>query len=298
MNIKTFFDLLRVHQWYKNLVIYLALIFSNLLFHSNLFLLTTLGLVALCFVSSSNYIINDIIDLKKDRAHPEKKFRPIASGKIEVSFAIIISVVLLLAGLLIAYKLSLIFFISSIFLFVLTFSYTLYLKNILFLDVIIISVNFVIRAVSGTFIINRILSPWLILCPFFLALFLAVGKRHGDFKLLGKNAVNHKQVLKDYTPEINSVLIIISTTLLLISYSLYAFLGEHKKLLLTIPFAIYVVFRYLYLIYSGSIIARKPNLLYRDKELVVGLILLLLAVIVALYLDLNTYQIIYPIQSS
>ncbi len=288
---------MRIHQWYKNLVIYLALIFSNSLFNKELFIATTLGLISLCLISSTNYIINDILDRKKDKEHQEKKTRPIAYGSIKIYEAIIIALIITIISLFIAYNLSKIFLLSVIFLLVLTLLYSFKLKHILFLDIIIISINFVIRSVSGTFIINKPLSPWLILCPFFLALFLAVGKRHGDLRLLGKNAVNHKQVLKNYTPEINGILIIISTTLLLISYSLYAFLGEHKKLLLTIPFAIYVIFRYVYLIYSESKIARKPNLLYKDKELLIGLLLWLLVTFMLLYFNFSTYQIIYPSQS-
>ncbi len=298
MKIKTLFDLLRVNQWYKNLVIYLALIFSNLLFDGRAFLLTTFGLASLCLASSTSYIINDIIDRKKDREHPEKKLRPIASGKIHVKTALFIGAIILLLSLFLAYKISIIFLISIVGLFILTLFYSIYLKNIVLLDIILVSANFVIRAISGTFIINRILSPWLILCPFFLALFLVVGKREADIKILGNNAFKHKEVLKYYTPEINNILMIISTTLLITSYSLYAFLGEHKNLLLTLPFAMYVILRYLYLVYSGSEIARKPNLIYKDKELTIGILLWIVTIFLVLYLNFSTYQIIYPNLSS
>jgi len=298
MKLTTFLQLLRINQWYKNLVIYLALIFSNLLFDGRLFLLTTIGLLSLCLISSTNYIINDIIDKKRDLKHPEKKLRPVASGKISVKTALFIGAIILSLSLLIAYKISIIFLISIVGLFILTLFYSIYLKNIVLLDIILVSANFVIRAISGTFIINRILSPWLILCPFFLALFLIVGKREADIKILGSNAFKHKEVLKYYTPEINNILMIISTTLLITSYSLYAFLGEHKNLLLTLPFAIYVILRYLYLIYSGSEIARKPNLIYKDRALMIGILLWIIAIFFMLYLNFNTYQIIYPNLSS
>lgn len=290
----TLLKLLRVQQWYKNLVVYLALIFSNLLFDSRLFLLTTLGLISLCLISSANYIINDILDRKKDLQHPEKKFRPIASGEVTTFKALSIAIILIIISLLLAYKLSPIFLLSVVSLFILTFAYSVYLKKILFLDIILVSTNFALRAVSGTFIINRTISPWLILCPFFIALFLVVGKRHADSNILGSIAHKHKNVLKYYTAEVNNVLLIVSTTLLIISYSMYAFLGEHKNLLLTIPIAIYVIFRYLYLIYSNSIIARKPNRFYEDKELLVGITLWIIAIILLLYLRFNIYQIVYP----
>lgn len=294
MKVKIFCNLLRINQWYKNLVIFLALIFSNLLFDANSFILTVIGLISLCLISSTNYIINDIIDKKRDKEHPEKKFRPIASGNISAKTALLIAAFTFLISLMLAYKLSTTFLSSIIGLFTLTLLYSIILKKILFLDIIMVSINFVIRAISGTFIINRALSPWLILCPFFLALFLVVGKREADLKILGNNAFKHKEVLKYYTPEINNVLMIISTTLLIISYSMYAFLGEHKNLLLTLPFAIFVVFRYLHLVYSGSEIARRPNLMYKDKALVIGILLWAITVFLVLYLDFNTYQIIYP----
>ncbi len=298
MKTKIIFSLLRINQWYKNLLVYLALIFSNLLFDSRLFLLTTLGLVSLCLISSANYIINDVIDRKKDRDHPEKKLRPVSSGEVRVKTALITALVLGLISFIVSYYISGTFLLSVIGLFLITFIYSIFLKNVLFLDIIIVSINFAVRAISGTFIISRALSPWLILCPFFLALFLVVGKRHADLKILGEKAVKHKEVLKHYTPELTGALIIISTNLLIISYSLYAFLGEHKNLLLTLPFAIYSVFRYVHLVYNGSEIARKPNLVYKDKELIVGIILWAIAVFIALYFNFNTYQIIYPSLSS
>ncbi len=284
MKIKSLLLLLRINQWYKNLVIYLGIIFSGLLLNINLLSLVTLGFISLCLLSSTNYIINDIIDRKKDIEHPEKKKRPIASGEINIYIALILALILFIISLYLAYIINLNFFYTVVILFIITTFYSILLKNVLFLDILIISTNFVIRAVSGIFIIKKTLSPWLVLCPFFLALFLVVGKRKADLDLLKTNAESHKLVLKHYTPEITNALLIISTTLLIISYSLYAFLSEHKYLLLTLPFAIYVIFKYLFLIYTESEIARKPHIIYKDKELLIGIIMWILITLLLLYL--------------
>lgn len=273
MGFKDFIDLIRIRQWYKNLVVFLPLIFSFLLFYENLFVWTFLAFVSLCFISSANYIINDVIDRKTDLVHPEKKYRPIASGKVSVISALFYSAIFFMLGSLIAYKLSILFLFVVLILFFLSQIYSLLLKNEPFIDILIVATNFVIRAISGVFVINRDISPWLILCPFFLALFLIVGKRKSDIDFLKNDANKHKEVLKYYTPEITSNLLTISTTLLIMSYSLYAFLSGHKLLLLTLPIAIYVVFRYLYLIYDNSEIPRSPEKMYRDRQLLIGTII-------------------------
>ena len=171
MEIKTFFSLIRINQWYKNLVVYLGLIFSLLLFDFRLFVLSTIGFFSLCFISSANYIINDIIDNNRDKQYAEKSKRPIASGVVSFKSALFTALILIVFSLIIALKLSFGFFIFILLLFFLTFFYSVGLKNVLFLDILIIASNFVIRAVSGIFIINKGISPWLILCPFFLAMF-------------------------------------------------------------------------------------------------------------------------------
>ncbi len=279
--------LLRPMQWYKNLVIYLALIFTKNLFNLDAFLLVTLGFISLCLISSANYIINDIVDRKKDQIHPEKKHRPIASGKITIPLALIIAGILLIISLAIPIinDFDHMFTLSIISLFLLTNMYSFWLKNEVFIDIIMISANFVIRAVSGVFIIKSPVSSWIILCPFFLALFLATAKRHADIILLKEKQTNHKEVLKHYTKEITTSLMIITITLLIISYSLYIFSTGNNFMFYTLPFVLYCVFRWFMYAFQGSNIARHPEMIITDIRFIISF------VIAGIIIFLNFYHL-------
>lgn len=288
MKLKHFLQLIRVHQWYKNLVIFLPIVFVGQVIINNQLNIpgltkTFLGFIVLCLISSSSYIINDLIDRKKDLFHPEKKNRPLASEKVSIKQAFLVFLILFTLSILTAFNLSLFFLYSILTLFLFNLAYSLFLKNEMFLDILIIAINFVIRAISGTFIIQVSISPWLILCTFLLSLFLSVGKRHSDLIYLKEEAINHKPVLKDYTKEITNVLMIISTSLLIIAYSLYSFLSNYKNLIYTLPLSLYVIFRYFYLIYTGSIIARHPEKILKDKKITIGIILWLILIFLIIY---------------
>ncbi len=268
MRILEYIKLIRVHQWYKNLLIFLPLIFVGELFIKEIWGVMLLGFIALCLVSSSNYILNDIIDIKRDKSHPEKKSRPLASGKVSIFEAVLLLIIFLGASIYIAYGLNIMFLACVGFLFLFTLLYSVFLKKEPIADVVAISINFVVRAVSGAFILKVMISPWLVVCPFFLALFLAVGKRDADLRFMKGNASKHKEVLKHYNLELTNTMMIISTTCLVIAYSLYSF-SRTALLLLTLPFAIYAIFRYYYLVIKGSEIARHPEKVYKDWQLVV-----------------------------
>lgn len=272
MRFTEYLKLMRIPQWYKNLVILLPLFFVGDLFQIGFLKLIVFGFFGLCFISSANYALNDIVDIAKDMVHPEKKLRPLASGKISILEAVLLIVLLLAVGLYIGYCLNTLFLLCLVFLFLFTVFYSLALKKEVVADVIAIAINFVVRAISGAFIINVNISPWLILCPFFLALFLAVGKRFADFKYMKENAHHHKVVLKYYTPEMTNALMIISTACLIVSYALYS-LSRNSLMLITLPFAIYAVFRYYHLITSGSKIARHPEMVYTDWRLLASIML-------------------------
>lgn len=270
---KDYLNLFRARQWYKNLVIFLAIIFGGKLLDIQSWEILILGFISLCIISSSNYIINDIIDFRKDRLHPEKKNRPLAAGKISLVNAFFCFLILLTGGFYLAYLLSVNFFLLALALFFLNQVYSFTLKNEPFADLISISTNFVIRAVSGSVLINLNISPWLILCTFFLALFLGSAKRHSEVLLLKEVAIEHRPVLKYYPINLTNALMTISASLLILSYSLYSLLGQHKMLMLSMPFALYVIIRYYYLAESGSPIGRSTELAIRDKRLVIGSLL-------------------------
>jgi len=276
----------RAEQWYKNLLVFLPLVFVKQLFSFSFFNVL-IGFAALCLVSSSGYILNDIFDIRKDRVHPEKCRRPIASGLIGVNLAFFLAIVLLLASLAVSFAVDRYFGFFVLLLFGLTLFYSLFLKNEPFLDIVIIGINFIIRALSGAFIIfpGQVIkiSPWLILCPFFLALFLASGKRKADLILLGRNATMHKQTLTSYTQDIVNFLLNITTTSLLLCYALFSFNSDYPNLIYTMPFAVYILFRYVSLVNSGSEIARKTYLLVKDARIMIAGFLWAAATFVIIY---------------
>lgn len=267
---KEIIKLIRVKQWYKNALIFIAILFSGNFLDFNLLLLTIVGFFLLSITSSANYIINDIIDKDKDKKHPEKKNRPIASGAISVPFAYTLFLIFLAIGLIGSFLLSVKFFLAVLAFFILTQAYSLGLKNEPFLDVILIGANFVLRAASGGFLLNLSISYWLIFCSFFLALFLAFSKRKADLMFL-KEPEKHKKVLKYYTIEMVDSFKNITTTILIIAYSLYV-VTVNPSLILSIPFALYAIFRYFYLVHIGSIIGRHPEYFYTDVRLLVSFI--------------------------
>ena len=250
----------------------------------NSLLLTFIGFMSLCAVSSANYILNDMIDRKRDKKHPEKRKRPIASGKIKIWQASILTIMLLAISIGLAAPLNINFFYAIAVLFGITLLYSLLLKKEPFVDIITIAINFVVRAVAGALILSIEVSPWLIACVFFLAVFLVSGKRHADAMFLGEKAKKHRSTLKVYTPEITSSLMIITTALLATAYSLYSFFSDNTPyLIFTLPFALYLIFRYFYLVYSGSKIARHPERIFLDLRMDIGMLLWAAVTFVILY---------------
>ncbi|MGV8163178.1 MAG: UbiA family prenyltransferase [Candidatus Nanoarchaeia archaeon] len=289
------FSLIRVKQWYKNLLVFVPLIFAGNLFSPQLLLLTFLGFVAFCLVSSLNYVINDLVDVKSDRCHPEKKNRPLASGRISKNLAVLLIVLLAIGAILVSSLLPFMFRVILITFFILTQIYTFFFKNILFADLLFIGVNFVLRAVSGAFVMTKgfvsatgnnpyvVVSPWLIVAPFFLALLLVVSRREADHKLLGHSSKNYKKILQEYTPDLTGSLMNILTATLLIIYAIYSVFSYEFSLLISFPFAIYCLFRWFYLVKTGSIISRHPELIYKDTPMIIGGVLWIVSAILAIY---------------
>jgi 4-hydroxybenzoate polyprenyltransferase len=280
-----YFQLLRTRQWYKNLVVFLALFFTKNIFNLGLLYRSCLAFVSLCFMSSSYYILNDIKDAEADRMHPEKKNRPIASGRVSVREGFIVSILLFCASSVIAYNLSSGFLIFPLMLFMSSLAYNLYLKNIAIVDIHMIAVNFLIRAVSGAVVIDVRASPWLVTTVFFLALLLGVGKRRSELILLGEDAVKFKDVYSVYTLPLLDLLLVSVSSILLFAYSLYTFfVHQGGYMMLTIPFASFIVFRYMYFATVNHRIMGKTEYIFSDPQILLGFILWVLTSFYVLYI--------------
>jgi len=281
MGIRDFFRLLRVEQWYKNIIIFISLIFSFSLLDPNLFYLIFKGFIALCLISSSYYIINDLKDIEKDKNHPEKKNRPLASKKITPKTAIIISILLLNSSLFIAYTLSKMFLIMLSLLFLLSQIYTFFIRNTAFLDIIFISINFVIRAISGTFIIQSPVSSWVILSTFFLSSFLVSSKRtiETSSNFLGRYRKSYQQEDK----KVLEILSIISITLVFVFFSVYSILNKNPLLLLSLPVALYIILLFFREIHLNPQKIRNPEKFILEKRTLLAIIVWLIIIISVLY---------------
>lgn len=283
---------LRIEQWLKNLVVFAGLIFANAFRDVALVLDAGLAFIFFCLASSAVYLINDICDIEKDRQHPAKSSRPIASGKLSRSTAAITSAVLILISLGGSlYFLNEYFFTAVISYILLILLYSVSLKRVVIIDVMTIAAGFVLRAVGGAVAINVEISPWLIVCTTLLALFLGFGKRRHELVLLKENAASHRIILKKYSIAFLDQLISIVTAATIVAYSIYTLFGDPfeklgvKHLELTIPFVIYGVFRYLYLIHKESKGGSPTRILYTDLPILLCVLLWISSIFVLLILS-------------
>ncbi len=274
---------LRPHQWYKNLMLFLAAIFSGNILNLSALGCSFIGFISFCALSSATYVINDWADKDRDKKHPEKRFRPIASGKIGLLGVLALVIILVSIGFSASFLLPVNFVFAGLAYFTLSQLYTVWLKHEPFADILTIAVNFVIRAVAGAFAINVYVSPWLVGGVFFFALFLLLGKRRGELMLLKKEAFFQRPSLKAYTPDVISRLSALATAALVISYSLFAFFGEHHGLFLTLPVVLYAIFYYESCVSAGSIVARKPHLAFKNPKLLFSMIIWLVLTVLILY---------------
>lgn len=286
-NLKAAFWVLRPLHWIKNLSIFAALVFTGNLFHAKLFDEILLAFISFCFVTSATYIINDIFDAKLDRLHPTKRQRPIASGNLPVSLALIEAVILFLLALLFASSLQPLFSYIIWGYLILQILYSLGLKNIPILDILIIAAGFILRVYSGALVINAHLSVWFLLCVVSVALFLASGKRRSEFNLLKETSEVTRKSLTHYNKELLNSYVTMFGNAAWVSWALFTFfespkasldlwlfLAElsktttiNKLLMITIPVVIFGIMRYEYLIFAGKSEAPEKILL-TDKALI------------------------------
>ena len=287
--LRALFKTMRPKQWTKNGIIFAALVFDKKILEWNYLWRTLLGFLLFSLVSGVVYIINDIVDIEKDRQHPRKRQRPLASGALSPRLALGFAIVVGLVSLAIAFWLSTGFGLVLTGYLVLQIAYSLYLKNIVLLDIIAIAAGFVLRVGAGTPLVDaENFSPWLYICTTLLALFLALGKRRGELILLGEDAGNHRESLQFYTCGLLDQLISLVTSSTLLAYALYTFsapnLPQNHAMMLTVPFVIYGLFRYLYLVHAEGVTLAPDEVLLIDRPLQVDLLLWGISAVSILYL--------------
>jgi 4-hydroxybenzoate polyprenyltransferase len=279
---------LRPHQWTKNLFVFAGVIFSHNLL-TPLAFTATAAFVIFCGLSGAMYLLNDIADYEKDRIHPRKQHRPIASGRLSRQKALVVVVVLLAVTLGSAFLLSWKFgWVSVAYVSLLTL-YSGWLKHLVIVDVLTVAIGFVLRAVAGAVVIDVEISPWLLICTILLALFLALGRRRHELLLLEAEAENHRPTLSEYSPAFLDQMVGVVTASTVTAYALYTMSPEtsekfHTRWLpVTLPFVLYGVFRYLYLLYHRQLGGNPSELFLTDRPLLLNTLLWILTVVLLIY---------------
>ncbi len=285
---------LRPKQWSKNVVVYAPFIFTlNQYWRPfspemyTMLLQSTVAFALFCILSGCVYLINDLADLQKDRLHPTKRRRPLPSGQLSPRVAVVAAIVLLGATLLGAYLLRPLFALIGLIYFLINIGYSFVFKNWVIVDVFAVSAGFVLRAIAGAVVIAVPISPWLYVVTILLALFIGINKRRNELVVLEANAANHRATLNDYTLTLLDEMTAVVTSATVMAYSLYTFSAENlpknHEMMLTIPFVLYGIFRYLYLIHVKQKGGDPSELLLRDRPLVIVIVLWGLSVIGILY---------------
>ena len=287
--LKALLQTMRPKQWIKNVFIFGALVFDNKLFDPAYFLRTLAAFVMFCLVSSTVYIINDLGDIKKDRLHPIKRNRPLASGRLKPPVAVGGVVGILVVLLPLAFALDLSFGIIALVYLVNNLLYTFWLKDVVIIDVLSIAAGFVLRVGAGVAVIpTERFSPWIYVCMTLLALFLGFGKRRHELALLATDANNHRQVLEDYNLPFLDEMMGVVTASTVMAYATYTFSAEglpsNHSMMLTVPFVLYAIFRYLYLIHVRGEGGAPEEILLSDRPFLLDVTLWGILVVLLLYL--------------
>lgn len=284
------FRCMRPRQWSKNGLLLAGLIFAGKFRQppETLFadlLQALLAITAFCLFSSVTYIVNDIIDVESDRAHPDKCNRPLASGRLSVSSAGVAAILIAALALVLSFAVSTQahnyeFLLVSLLYLLVTMGYSIWFKHWVIVDVLVLAGGFVLRVIAGCVALPVQISPWVVLCTLFLALFMGLCKRRHEILLLGDNNAVTRKVLPHYTAQLLDQMIAVATALTIMAYSLYTFTADHTYFLgrespwvmLTIPCVMYGVFRYLYLVYRKDL-GGTPEDVFSDRPMLINLIL-------------------------
>jgi 4-hydroxybenzoate polyprenyltransferase len=267
---------MRPQQWTKNGLVFAALVFDRKFTDFSTVMVSILAAICFCAASSTIYLINDVRDIERDQLHPRKRYRPIASGRITPRQALIAAAVLEIFSITIAVLISPAFALIILGYLVLMVAYTLELKQLAIIDVFAIAAGFVLRAAGGAIAIDVPVSPWLYACTMLLALLIGFGKRRSELASLGGNAIAHRPSLGEYTLVLLDQYLSILAAATVIAYSLYTFdaaaVPRNHAMMLTIPFVVYAIFRYLYLVQRSELGGTPEALLFADKPLLISII--------------------------
>ncbi len=275
---------LRPKQWTKNLLVFASLIFSIKIVTMEMLLNCIAGFILFCLVSGCVYVLNDYIDREVDGKHPDKRHRPIASGRLKPKRALAFGLLLLLGSLGVAFVLNPWFSFLLFGYFIINVAYSMKLKHVVIVDIMVIAIGFVLRAIGGGLVINIDFTPWFLICTMLLALFLAISKRRHELYLLSVNKGEHRKVLEQYSTELLNQLNSIVTTAAIMSYSLFTFTSGHTiHLMWTIPLVMYGIFRYLYLIHMEGKGGKPEEVLLEDGHILATVMLFALMIVIILY---------------
>lgn len=284
---------IRPHQWTKNLLLFAGIIFSHNFDKTNLLLRSAAGFGLFCLISGAIYIVNDIIDLQADRLHPRKRLRPLAAGHLSPSVALTFSLVIGVGAIAASFALSMQFGLTALAYLIITTAYSSFFKHIAIVDVILLALGFVLRAIAGVIVIRVDwgpevpMTPWFVICVFFLAFFIAVCKRRHELVAV-EEAEEHRRVLAEYSPQFLDQLIAVSTSATVISYALYLVAADRNRLatddqlsmIATLPFVIYGIARYLHLVYRRTEGGEPERLVLKDKPILFNTLLWLVLVVI------------------
>ena len=280
---------LRPDQWTKNLIVFAALIFAVQLFDPAALALASAAFLIFCGLSGAVYLVNDVSDREADRLHPLKKMRPIASGALSPGTALLWAAALIVVGLAAAFALRPMFGVAAASYVTLVIWYSRALKHVVIIDVMSIAIGFVLRAVAGGVVIGVPISDWLLVCTILGALFLGLAKRRHELTLLAEGATGHRRILEEYDPYLLDQMIAVVAAATLVAYIIYCASPETAEkfgtqwLVLTTPFPIYGIFRYLYLVHRKHGGGSPSDLLLRDRPLLGCVALWGLAIVLIIY---------------
>jgi 4-hydroxybenzoate polyprenyltransferase len=279
---------LRPRQWVKNLFVFAGVVFAQKLY-TPLLPVSVAVFAIFCALSGAIYLLNDVADRDNDRLHPQKRTRPIASGRLPVPLAVGVAAVLIAAGLLASLALSWPLAVVALAYAALLIAYSAWLKHVVILDVLIVAFGFVLRAVAGALAIHVEISGWLLICTILIALFLALGKRRHEYLTLGDQAARHRPILAEYSAALLDQMIAVVTASTVTAYALYTMSAETVAkfdthlLPATLPFVLYGIFRYLYLLYRRQLGGNPSEMFLNDRPLLLNTLLWMLVVLAIIY---------------